>query len=112
MRRHIAAPLALLLLAVPAVAQERVDLATVNRIRSEEFDHSKVMDTLSFLTDRHGPRLTASPEFLEAAHWAAARLKEYGLEDVKLEKWDFGRSWSLKQSSLEMIEPRYASLTA
>ncbi len=112
MRRHLAASFACLLLSAPAIPQERVDLTTVNRIRSEEFDHSKVMDTLSFLTDRYGPRLTASPEFLEAAHWAAARLKEYGLEDVKLEKWAFGRSWSLKQSSLEMVEPRYASLTA
>ncbi len=95
-----------------AAAQDRPDLTVVNRIRTEEFDHSQVMDTLSYLTDRYGPRLTASPEFLEAMSWAEGRLKQYGLENVHREKWAFGRSWSLKQSSVEMIEPRYASLTA
>jgi hypothetical protein len=39
------------------------------------------------------------------------RLEGYGLENVHLEKWGpFGRSWSLKQASLEMLEPRYAAL--
>ena len=70
------------------------------------------MDILENLTDRYGPRLTASPEFLEAMGWAENRLKEYGLENVHREKWPFGRSWSLKQFSVEMVEPRYASLTA
>ncbi|HVT93998.1 MAG TPA: M20/M25/M40 family metallo-hydrolase [Bryobacteraceae bacterium] len=101
------------LVAIPAAPQERVDLTVVNRIRSEEFDQSKVMDTMAWLSDRYGPRLTASPEFLEAANWAMGRLKEYGLENVKLEKWGpFGRSWSLEQASVEMLEPRYSALTA
>ena len=113
MRYTIVSLAACAFLLVPAFSQEHVDLTVVNRIRSEEFDHSKVMDTMAWLTDRYGPRLTASPEFLEAANWAAARLKEYGLENVKLEKWGpFGRSWSLKQASVEMVEPRYSSLTA
>ncbi len=101
-----------MLTAAPLFPQDRPDLKVVNRIRSEEFEHSQVMDTLQMLTDRYGPRLTASPEYLEAVHWAEGRLKEYGLENVKLEKWPFGRSWSLKEFSLEMVEPRYASLTA
>ena len=101
------------LVAIPAAPQERVDLTVVNRIRSEEFDQSKVMDTMAWLSDRYGPRLTASPEFLEAANWAMGRLKEYGLENVKLEKLGpFGRSWSLEQASVEMLEPRYSALTA
>lgn len=98
--------------AAPLFPQDRPDLTVVNRIRTEEFDHSQVMDTMRMLTDRYGPRLTASPEYVEAVHWAEGRLKEYGLENVKLEKWPFGRSWSLKEFSLEMVEPRYANLTA
>ncbi len=94
------------------LAQDQPDLQVVNRIRTEEFKHSQVMDILENLTDRYGPRLTASPEFLEAMGWAENRLKEYGLENVHREKWPFGRSWSLKQFSVEMVEPRYASLTA
>ena len=92
---------------------DRPDLGTVGRIKTEAFDNSRVMDTLGYLTDVYGPRLTASPEFREAADWVVKRLQGYGLENVRLEKWGpIARSWSLKQSSLEMIEPRYAALDA
>src|SRR5690348_12255775 len=92
---------------------DRPDLGVVGRIKTEAFDNSRVMDTLGYLTDVYGPRLTASPEFREAADWVVKRLEGYGMENVHLEKWGpVARSWSLKQSSLEMIEPRYASLDA
>jgi carboxypeptidase Q len=102
-----------LVLSIPAVAADPVDLAVVNRIKSEAFEHSKVMDTLELLSDRYGPRLTASPEFKEAADWAAERLRGYGLENVHQERWgDFGRSWSLQKFALEMTQPRYSLLSA
>jgi carboxypeptidase Q len=92
---------------------DRPDLTLVSRIKLEAFDHSQVMDTLGYLTDVYGPRLTASPEFQQAAEWAVQRLKSYGTENAKLEKWGtFGRSWALKQYSIEMLEPRYAVLDA
>jgi carboxypeptidase Q len=92
---------------------DRVDLTLVTRIKTEAFDNSKVMETLSYLTDVYGPRLTASPEFREAADWVVRRLQSYGVENVHLEKWGpFGRSWALKQYSIEMLEPRYSSLDA
>lgn len=70
------------------------------------------MDHLWYLTDAYGPRLTGSPQFKRAAEWAARRLTEYGLENARLEKWGpFGRSWSLGQYSIEMLEPEYAVLT-
>ena len=102
------------LLLAPLCAQDRgdrLDLTVVSRIKTEAFDNSRVMDTLGYLTDVYGPRLTASPEFREAADWVVKRLQSYGVENVRLEKWGpFGRSWSLKQYALEMIEPRYALL--
>jgi carboxypeptidase Q len=105
-----------LLLLVPLCAQDRndrPDLTVVSRIKAEAFDNSRVMDTLGYLTDVYGPRLTASPEFREAADWVVKRLQGYGVENVRLEKWGpFGRSWSLKQYALEMIAPRYALLDA
>jgi carboxypeptidase Q len=104
----------------PAQAQDpngarsdRPDLTLVSRIKLEAFEHSQVMDTLGYLTDVYGPRLTASPEFKQAADWAIQRLKGYGAENARLEKWGtFGRSWALKQYSIEMLEPRYAVLDA
>jgi carboxypeptidase Q len=104
---------ALLFLALPALSQEHIDLGIVDRVKAEAFERSKVMETLRNLTDVHGPRLTGSPGFEDAARWAIGELKGYGLENVHLEKWGpFGRAWSLEQASLELIEPRYAQLTA
>ncbi|HEY2018896.1 MAG TPA: M20/M25/M40 family metallo-hydrolase [Bryobacteraceae bacterium] len=103
----------LLFLALPAIGQEHVDLGIVDRIKTEAFDHSKVMDHLQYLTDVYGPRLTGSPEFEQAAKWTTERLTGYGLQNVHLEHWGpFGRSWSLQESSLELIEPRYSQLAA
>jgi len=103
----------LVLLALPALAQERVDLGIVDRVKTEAFERSKVMETLRNLTDVHGPRLTGSPGFEGAARWAMGELSGYGLENVHLEKWGpFGRAWTLEQSSLELIEPSYSQLTA
>ena len=105
-----------LLAVVSLGAQERgdrPDLGLVGRVKTEAFDNSQVMDTLGYLTDVYGPRLTASKEFLEAADWTVKRLQSYGIANVRLEKWGpFGRSWSLKQASIEMLEPRYAVLDA
>jgi carboxypeptidase Q len=92
---------------------DRTDLTLISRIKAEAFDNSKVMETLGYLTDVYGPRLTASPEYKEAADWVVKRLQTYGLENVRLEKWGpFGRSWALKQYSIELLEPRYAVLDA
>jgi carboxypeptidase Q len=94
-------------------AQDPVDLVALHAIKSEAFEHSQVMDTASWLTDVYGPRLTASPEFQQAANWAVGRLKSWGLSNVHTESWGpFGRGWSLKHYSVELLEPRYALLDA
>jgi hypothetical protein len=95
------------------LAADQANLELVYRIKSEAFDHSKVMEHLEYLSDVYGPRLTASPEFTEAADWTLQRLRDYGLENVHKEKWGpFGRSWSLQKFSVEMIQPRYSLLAA
>ena len=107
--------LSVLAVLVPASAQNKdhVDLSVVQRIKTEAFDHSQVMDTLSMLTDRYGPRLTGSTEAQEAADFTVDRLKTYGLHNVHLEPWGpFGRSWELQEYSVEMTEPRYSRLRA
>jgi hypothetical protein len=64
--------LALSVLAAPAllVAQEKIDLNMVHKIKTEAFNNSKVMETMHFLTDRYGPRLTNSQQFRAAGTWA------------------------------------------
>ena len=79
------------------VAEEKVDLSVVNRIKSEAFSDSKVMDTMFYLTDVYGPRLTNSPNFKAAGDWAVKRLAGLWAGNVKEEKWGpFGRGWANK----------------
>ncbi|MBV8811520.1 MAG: M20/M25/M40 family metallo-hydrolase [Acidobacteriaceae bacterium] len=93
------------------VAEENVDLLIVNRIKAEAFSNSKVMDTMFFLTDVYGPRLTNSPNYKAAGDWAVKRLQEYGLVNVKEEKWGpFGRGWANKYYEARMIEPQVSPL--
>ena len=58
-----------LLIASQLHAEERIDLAAIQRIRQEAAANSKVMDTLFYLTDVHGPRLTNSSGFFRAAEF-------------------------------------------
>ena len=62
-----------LILLLPALfiqAPEQVDTAAIQKIRDEGLNRSQVMETMFWLTDRHGPRLTGSPGFEEAGDWA------------------------------------------
>jgi len=114
MNRSALAVLPLSLLIVPlAGAQEPVDLDAVTRIRAEGMDRSEVMDTLWWLTDRHGPRLTNSPGERRAQEWAKERLESYGLVRAALEPWgEFGVGWSFERCVVELIEPVYMPIIA
>jgi carboxypeptidase Q len=90
---------------------ERVDLNVIHQIKTEAFQNPKVMDTVFQLTDVYGPRLTNSPQFRAAGEWAVRELKEYGLDNVKLEKWGpFGRGWAYTSYSGYIDEPQYQPL--
>ena len=88
-----------------------MDLSTIHRIKAEAFEHSKVMDHLFQISDRYGPRLTASPNYDEAASWALQQLKDYGISSGHLEKWNpFGRRWSFDRFHIEIVQPQYVPL--
>jgi carboxypeptidase Q len=97
------------LVAAPIAAQnERVDLDAIYKIKAEGLGaRSQVMDTLSWLTDVHGPRLTNSPGMKAAAEWAKTRLQEWGMSNVQLAPWGpFGRGWENERLQINMIAPR------
>lgn len=111
-RTRIAGCAALLAVLLPIVkaAEEKVDLYTIQRIRAEEREHSKVMDTLFYLTDVNGPRLTNSPNFFKAADWVVKQMNDLGF-NAKTEKWGpFGRSWRVDKYYAAMAEPQYMPL--
>jgi len=78
----------------------------IQRIRDEGMNHSQVMQTLSYLSDVIGPRLTASPGMKRANEWTRDQLTKWGLQNAHLEAWGpFGRGWSLKKFSAQVSEP-------
>jgi len=112
MTRRLALATALAALAVPLLAQEKLDWATLGRIRDEGFRHSQVMETAGQLTDVHGPRLTGSPQYKEAAEWARQQLEAWGLANAHLESWPFGRGWSFDRCSAHVVAPMSFPLVA
>jgi hypothetical protein len=79
----------------------------IDRIKEEGLKRSQVMATLSYLTDVIGPRLTGSPNVKRANEWTRDRLAAWGLSNAHLEPWGpFGRGWSLKRFSAQVIEPQ------
>lgn len=96
-----------------AMAQAPSHLDTAGQIRQEAFHHSQVMDTLTYLTESIGPRLTNSPNMTRATHWTAKKFTEWGLSNVHKEAFpDFGRGWEFTHATVQMISPRQAPLHA
>jgi carboxypeptidase Q len=97
---------------VSVAAQETVDTAMIGRIKAEGTQRSRAGALYQTLTDGIGARLTGSAAYTQAAQWARDRFAEWGLANVHLEPWEFGRGWSLEKISVEMTAPRYMPLIA
>jgi len=98
---------------VAQVSQEQIDLSVLNRIKQEELNHSQTMDTVGYLTDVIGPRLTGSPGLKKAQAYALDRLREFGAVNAHLEAWGpFGRGWSLEGFTANMLSPQFSPLIA
>src|SRR5215469_793500 len=62
-----------------ALAQQKVDLGTITRIRYEGFRDSKIMELAGGLMDAIGERLTGSPNLKRANQWTRDELASFGL---------------------------------
>jgi len=82
------------------------EVAALERIREEGMDRSQVMDTLDYMTNVIGPRLTGSPQLKRANEWTKGKLEGWGLANARLEQWGpFGRGWSLERFSMQVVSP-------
>ena len=122
MRRHTVALALVLALFISTFAQQPSASSQASqqdpndpivRIREEGLKRSQVMETLSYLSDVIGPRLTGSPNMKRANDWTRDQLTKWGLQNAHLESWGpFGRGWVLKDFSAEVIEPQAIPLIA
>ena len=85
-----------------------VDWEMTARIREEGFQRSQLADTLSYMTDVLGARLTVSPGMRRAQRWAIGEMERIGLANIEIEPFmDYGISWSNDYVSLHLLEPDY-----
>jgi carboxypeptidase Q len=92
---------------------DAADLDAVTRIKEEALQRSQVMDTLWYLTDVHGPRLTNSPALKAAAAWAQGRLRDWAIPTVREETWGpFGRGWANEKLTANVLAPQPFPLVA
>ena len=114
LRRSTALVLLLILFVSPValLAQQQTQAPApdpndpIQRIKDEGANRSQVMQTLSYLSDVIGPRLTASPGMKRANEWTRDQLTKWGLQNAHLESWGpFGRGWTLKRFSAQVTEP-------
>jgi carboxypeptidase Q len=109
-KRSVSMAVGLVAMSVVTIAQTGADPAVLTRIRTEGMERSQSQPVFEMLTTVIGPRLTASPAQKRASEWVRDRLISYGLSNVHLEPWKFGRGWTLERLTIEMIEPRYLPL--
>ncbi len=87
--------------------------ADIDKIKDEGMNRSKVMETLSYLTDVIGARLTASPSLLRANEWTRDTMTKWGMQNAHLEQWGpFGRGWVLKGFAAQISSPQAIPLIA
>jgi carboxypeptidase Q len=115
MRHLTALAAAILLCSGPVTSQipsEAVDLGVVSQIRAEAQARSHLMDTVEYLTDVTGGRLTGSPGLRQAQQYARDTLRSWGLE-AHLEPWGpFGRGWSFVGLTAALTAPTFSPLIA
>lgn len=103
-----------LLLAFLTLAEARpapVDTAGLGVLKYEALNNQRAMGTLSYLCNVFGPRLMWSKGYNEAAAWIETQLKEWGIPEVYFENINKrGKSWTLKKSYAEMVEPYTVNL--
>lgn len=101
-----------LILPSTLLAQDAKQAEVYAAIRKEENDNSQIMHTLHILTDLYGPRLTGSPNHVNAAKWIARELASWGFENTVLEPWEFGHpGWVNERNTGLMLSPVADTLT-
>lgn len=92
--------------AIAQVSTENIDTSVIAKIKNEGLNHSQAYSIISTLCDVYGQRLNWSPEYKNAAVWAASQLNSWGISNVHFENWaPLGKGWSLKKFSLSATSP-------
>jgi len=94
--------------AAPPLQRPLVDDAMVQKLRAEGLERSRVMETLSYITDVLGARLTLSNDMARAQEWALDHMRSLDLGNVVAQPFmDYGIRWDNEYTSLHLMTPDY-----
>jgi carboxypeptidase Q len=80
-------------------------------IRADLATRSTIEKNLRQLSDVYGPRLTGTPRYVEMVAWVESRIREWGIDDVRVEVYGDGdRGWEIESYSAVMTAPAFANL--
>ena len=106
----LAQTLVLMFVAPFAVLGQTADIYAA--IRKEGMERSRILNTMHYFTDVYGPRLTGSPNHVNAAKWGVQEMKSWGFDNAFLEPWEFGRpGWVSERAVGLMLAPVADTLT-
>jgi hypothetical protein len=90
-----------------------MDPADVAKIVNEGKNQNNLYSQLTYLTKHYGPRVTGSPELVEADAWAVRMLRNYGFKNAHLEQWGVVPDgfWRGPNSKARVVSPYEAPLT-
>ena len=86
------------------LAQETPNAEINSAIRKEAMENSKAMRVIHYFTDVYGPRLTGSPQYVDAAKWAAREMLSWGFNKAELEAFDFGHPGWVNERNIGLMQ--------
>ena len=88
---------------------QKNDSLVIAAIVKEANENSQLEKIAHELTDGIGPRLVGTPQMKNAADWAIAKYKEWGI-NARIENWGEWKGWERGITHIDMISPRVKSL--
>lgn len=95
---------------MPAIAADNSEMT--GRIIDAGMNHGEVVETIEYLTDHIGGRMTNSPQMRAAEAWTQSKYRGWGLSNVHPEAFEFGRGWSIDSVAVRTTTPRVLPLHA
>lgn len=89
----------------PSEEAQKVALAHDQKLLAEAKAGTDLMANLTYLSDIIGSRLTGSTNLRRANEWAANKMKDYGLTNVRMEPWTIPVGWERGTATMKLVDP-------
>jgi hypothetical protein len=99
---------------VPVTANAQTGASSdpvLKRMWAVGMDSSHTWDLAQTLFDSIGPRLTGTPQGIEASDWVMKTYRSWGI-DAHREKYGTWRGWTRGYSHIDLVKPRVRTLEA